>query len=170
VIHVVHNSLTTLPIAGPWRRSRRGSSRRPDGIDSLDLFTQRTIKKRPLPGGWTSIGSSISSTCVPPFSVWPLPTVHFQTELAIATNADVSDVRRDVTNVHTVVANTHSVVSNTNAVVASTHTLVSDIYRNILQSQGGTDGQPQPVSDPILRQRSQNSYYSSDSSQVSDLE
>ena len=63
-MHVVHDPLTTLPIAGQWRRSRRGSWRRPDGIVSPDLFMQRTIKRRSLPGGWTSIGSSISSTCV----------------------------------------------------------------------------------------------------------
>jgi hypothetical protein len=63
---------------------------------------------------------------------WLLPTVHFQTELAIDTNANVSDVRRDVTNTHTVVANTH--------------TLVSDIHRNMLQNQGGDCGQRQSVS------------------------
>jgi hypothetical protein len=63
--------------------------------------------------------------------VWLSPTVYFQTELAIDTNANVSDVRRDVTNTHTVVANTH--------------TLVSDIHRNMLQSQGGDDGQRQSV-------------------------
>jgi hypothetical protein len=66
-MHVAHDPLITLPIAGQWRRSRRGSWRRPDEIDSPDLFMQKTIKKRSLPGGWTSIGSSISSTCVPCF-------------------------------------------------------------------------------------------------------
>jgi hypothetical protein len=65
------------------------------------------------------------------------PTV-FQTELAINTNANVSDVRRDVTNTHTV--------------VTRTHTLVSDIYRNMVQSPGGADDQQRLVSTiPIHR-------------------
>ena len=66
------------------------------------------------------------------------PTI-FQTELAISTNANVSDVRRDVTNTH--------------AVVTRTHTLISDIYRNVVQSPGGTYGQQRLVSViPIHRQ------------------
>ena len=82
--------------------------------------------------------------------VWLSPTVHFQTELAIDTNANVSDIRRDVTN---------------------THTLVSDIHHNMLQSQGGDDGQRRSVGAiPIHRQRNQNTYCPLDSSQVSDLE
>jgi tetratricopeptide (TPR) repeat protein len=89
--------------------------------------------------------------------VWPSPTVHFQTELAIDTNANVSDVRRDVTNTHTVVANTH--------------TLVSDIHHSLLQSQAGVDSRRQSVSAiPIHQQWKQNTNYSLDSSQVSDLE
>jgi hypothetical protein len=66
-MHAVHGLLTLLSIAGLWRRSRRRSSRRLDEIYSPDLFMQRTIKMRSLPGGWTSIGSSISLTCVPLF-------------------------------------------------------------------------------------------------------
>jgi LysM repeat protein len=93
----------------------------------------------------------------PIFSAWLSPTVHLQTELAIDTNANVSDVRRDVTNAHTIVTNTH--------------TLISDIHRNVVRSQGGTDGQKQSVSlTPIHPQQKQNTYYSLDSSQVSDLE
>ena len=70
-------------------------------------------------------------------SVWLSPTV-FQIELAINTNANVSDVRRDVTNTH--------------SVVTRTHTLVSDIYRNMVQSPGGADDQQRLVSTiPIHR-------------------
>jgi hypothetical protein len=71
----------------------------------------------------------------PVVSVRPSPTV-FQTELAINTNANVSDVRRDVTNTH--------------AVVTRTHTLISDIYRNVVQSPGGTYGQQRPVSAMLI--------------------
>jgi tetratricopeptide (TPR) repeat protein len=118
-------------------------------------------------------------------SAWLSPTVHFQTELAIDTSANVSDVRHNVTNTrtvvvntHTVVANTHTaiagthaVVSNTNTVVANTHTLVSDIHRNLLQNQERTDGHQRSVSaTPIHRQQKRNTYHPLDSSQVSDLE
>jgi tetratricopeptide (TPR) repeat protein len=118
-------------------------------------------------------------------SAWLSLTVHFQTELAIDTNANVSDVRHDVTNTrtvvvnthavventHTAVANTHAVISNTNTVVANTHTLVSDIHRNLLQGQEETDGQQRSVSaTPIHRQQKRNTYHPLDSSQVSNLE
>lgn len=90
-------------------------------------------------------------------SMWLSPTVHFQTELAIITNSDVSDVRRDVATACTV--------------VASTHSLVSAIHRNMLQSQKGTECRQQLVSvPPIHRQHEQNTYYPSGSNQVSDIE
>jgi len=52
-------------------------------------------------------------------STWLLLTLHSQTELAI----------------------------NTHVTVVNTHTLVSDIHRNMLKGQEGTDGQHQSVSD-----------------------
>jgi len=56
-------------------------------------------------------------------------TIHFQTELAINTNAAVSDVHRNVLN---------------------THTIVSDIHRTIVESQEGVDGSNRSVSAILL--------------------
>ena len=58
--------------------------------------------------------------------VWPLLTLHSQTELAINTHVTVSEVHQGVVN---------------------THTLVSDIHQNMLKGQEGTDGQHRSVSD-----------------------
>ena len=38
------SSLTTLLIAGPWRRSERRSSNKADGTQPFDLSTRRTIR------------------------------------------------------------------------------------------------------------------------------
>jgi hypothetical protein len=57
-------------------------------------------------------------------SVRPSPTIHYQSELAIDTNADVSNI-----------TNTSTVVANTN----------TDIHNNMPQSQEGTEDQQQLV-------------------------
>jgi hypothetical protein len=63
-MRLVHSLLTVFSIVGPWRRSRRGSSRMANEIYSPDSSMRRTTKKRSSPGGWTSTGSFTSSTCV----------------------------------------------------------------------------------------------------------
>ena len=65
--HIIHNSLTTLSIAGPLRRSRKTSSRRADGIRFPDLSMQRMTRIRSRPGSWTSIGFCMSLMCVQSF-------------------------------------------------------------------------------------------------------
>ena len=94
----------------------------------------------------------------------PLLTVHFQTELAINTNATVSGVHRDVlttqtivsgvrhdvTNTHTVVSDTHVIVSELQRNVTNTQTIVSDIHRTIVESKEGTDDKSQSVSVTVL--------------------
>jgi hypothetical protein len=57
--------------------------------------------------------------------VWPLLTVHSQTELAI--------------NIHVAVSNVHHGVVNT-------HAIVTDIHRAVVKGQDGTDGQHPSVS------------------------
>ena len=57
-------------------------------------------------------------------SVWPSPTIHFQNELAIDTNTDVSDI-----------TNTSTVAANTN----------TDIHSDMPQSREGTEDQQQLV-------------------------
>jgi hypothetical protein len=47
--------------------------------------------------------------------------------------------------------NTHVTVSDIHHDVVNTHTIVSDIHRNMLESQGGANGQHQPVSDTCTR-------------------
>ena len=65
-MHILGYSFTEFAITGLWPRSRGASSRGVNEMRYLELSTRRTIKGRSRPGGWTSIGSSISSTCVPP--------------------------------------------------------------------------------------------------------
>ena len=64
----------------------------------------------------------------PAIVVWPLLTgiAYSQTELAINTHVVVSDVRHGI---------------------ANTHTLVSEMHRNMLKGQEGTDDQLRLVSD-----------------------
>ena len=122
--------------------------------------------------------------------VRPLLTVYFQTELAINTRVNISDVRNDVTatrnvvsNIHNDVVNTQTIVSDVHRDVASahaivsglqnnatdTHTLVAELHHNMLQSQEGTDGQQQSVS-AISYLSTTDSHNSVDSIHVSDLE
>ena len=84
-----------------------------------------------------------------------LPTllkVRLQTELALHTNAAVSDVHEVVANTQGVVANTHGVVANIREAVANTHEvvanaseLISDIHRTILKDQEGVGSRNQIV-------------------------
>ena len=61
---------------------------------------------------------------------------------------DVADTHITVVDTHTVVADTHTVVTEVQRDVADTHIIVSDIRRQMLGSQGGTDDQcPRSVSD-----------------------
>ena len=87
----------------------------------------------------------------------PSLTVHFQTELAINTNATVSGVHRDVLTTQTIVSdvrhdvtNTHVIVSELQRNVTNTQTIVSDIHRSIVESQEGTDDKNQSVSIALL--------------------
>jgi hypothetical protein len=65
-------------------------------------------------------------------ALWPLLTVHSQTELAINTHVAVSDMRHEVSNVQNG--------------VTSTHDMVSDIHHIITKGQEGADGSNLPVS------------------------
>jgi hypothetical protein len=99
--------------------------------------------------------------------VWPLLTVHFQTELAINahvtasdihhnvvnTKTIVSDVHHDVCKTHAIVSNVRDDVANTNTIVSELHhgvanalAIVSDIRRTMVKSQEGNDGQNLSVS------------------------
>ena len=63
-IHIMHDSLTALSIAGLWKKSREESSRRVNGICSPDSSMQKMTRIRLPPGSWTSTGSFMSSTYV----------------------------------------------------------------------------------------------------------
>ena len=63
-IHIMLDSLTTLSIAGLWKKSREESSRRVNGICSPDSSMQKMTRIRLPPGSWISTGSFMSSTCV----------------------------------------------------------------------------------------------------------
>ena len=64
VMDTLGHSLTTLSIAGPWRRSKGRLSNRVSGMRSPDLPMRRAIRKRSGPGNRTSVGSFRSLTCV----------------------------------------------------------------------------------------------------------
>ena len=61
-IHIMLDSLTTLSIAGLWKKSREESSRRVNGICSPDSSMQKMTRIRLPPGSWISTGSFMSST------------------------------------------------------------------------------------------------------------
>jgi len=125
-------------IVEPWQRFRGSSSNGVNGMWSLGIFTRRKIKRRSLPGGWTSTRFFRSLTCVPSLERRQLLTFYFQKELTIDTGAAVPVIRHDVTN-------THAVVSGVRDVVANTRTIVSESHRNALKSSD-TRGQEQRVS------------------------
>ena len=52
-------------ISGLWRIFKGGSPSRGNEMRFLDTSTRRTTRKKSQPGGWTSSGSFVSSTCVP---------------------------------------------------------------------------------------------------------
>ena len=69
-----------------------------------------------------------------------MPTLHFQTELAINTYATVSEIHHDV-------VNTHAIVSEIGYNVTRAHAMVSDIHRTVVKGQEGGDGKNVLVSD-----------------------
>ena len=66
--------------------------------------------------------------------------IHFQTELAIDTNATGSDT-------HNIVSGTQAIVSDTHNVVSDTNNIVSEIYRAVVKNQEASDGGNLLVSD-----------------------
>ena len=158
MLRIVHDSLTTLSLAGLAEIQEKIIEK-----SGRNLFSRLVHAKddKDTIASWRSdlnrilLVFNVRSA----ISAWLSPTVHFQSELAIDTSVNVSDVRHNVTNTrtvvvnthtvvantHTTVAGTHAVVSNTNTVVANTHTPVSDIHRNLLQNQERTDSQQQSV-------------------------
>ena len=64
VMHSLDSLLTVVLIAELWQESKERSSSGADGTQSPGLCMRRMTRRRLPLGSWTSIGSSMSSTCV----------------------------------------------------------------------------------------------------------